>query len=176
MILINFPPRSDSVFMFPPFLAYYAGSTRNNTLLNLTVRQLELYRAGLRTEAGTWAHIAGGNSDIGHWSSRNGWAAMGMARVTFGETSGTSLLAAVVYRMAVISPATFGHRYISWAKTSLNAISRRIGSNGVISPAVNPYNYRSNTPYTAGSPEGQAWALMLYAAHRDCIASGICQP
>ena len=66
--------------MFPPFLAYYAVSTRNTTLLKLTVRQLELYRAGLRGSGGTWAHIAGGTPDTGRWSSGNGWAAMGMAR------------------------------------------------------------------------------------------------
>lgn len=73
--------RSDSVYMFPPFLAYYAGTTRNATLLAFTVRQLELYTAGLSGNGGTWEHIVGGKEDPGHWSSGNGWAAMGMTRV-----------------------------------------------------------------------------------------------
>ncbi|KAF7946973.1 uncharacterized protein EAE97_004222 [Botrytis byssoidea] len=66
--------------------------------------------------------------------------------------------------MAVLSPATFGSRYTSWAKTSLDAVSRSVKS-GIISPAVDPYTYRSNTLYTIGSPEGKAWALMLHATH-----------
>jgi hypothetical protein len=76
--------------------------------------------------------------------------------------------------MAVIAPNTFGLTYISWAETSLGAVAKCVSSNGVISPAVDPYSYGSNTPYTTGSPEGQAFAVMMYAARRDCIASGVC--
>ena len=57
-----------------------AMSTRNTTLLKLTVRQLELYRAGLRGSGEAWAHIPGGTPDTGRWSSGNCWDAMGMAR------------------------------------------------------------------------------------------------
>jgi rhamnogalacturonyl hydrolase YesR len=236
--------RSDSVYMFPPFLAYYAAVHNDAALLNRTVRQLELYRAGLQRGSGAWSHIQGGNADNWQWSSGNGWAAYGMTRVlatiqngpwssavkaeyvpqlttwikeiidgamrssvsliwyvshstaitsnidkrasngllhnylddssSLPETSGTSLLAATVYRMAVLAPSVFNSSYLAWAQSSVGAISRNVGADGVIAPAVNPYSYRSNTPYTAGSPEGQAWALSLYAARRDCIASEIC--
>jgi hypothetical protein len=76
--------------------------------------------------------------------------------------------------MAVIAPNTFGKTYISWAETSLSAVAKCVASNGVILPAVDPYSYRSTTPYTTGSPEGQAFAVMMYAARRDCIAAGAC--
>jgi rhamnogalacturonyl hydrolase YesR len=90
------------------------------------------------------------------------------------ETSGTSLLAATVYRMAVLEPSTFGAPYINWANASLKAIAKHVGSNGIVSPAVDPYGYTSTTPYTTGSPEGQAFAVMLYAAYRDCVGVGVC--
>lgn len=73
--------RSDSMYMFPPFFAYYAASTNNASLLAETVTQLQLYRAALKQADGAWAHIQGGHSDPGKWSTGNGWASMGMTRV-----------------------------------------------------------------------------------------------
>jgi hypothetical protein len=93
---------------------------------------------------------------------------------TIGETSGTALLAAVAYRMAVLEPTVFSSAYIAWADTSLNAVAKHVNAAGVVAPAVDPYDYRSQTPYTKGSPEGQAFTVMLYAAHRDCVAASVC--
>jgi hypothetical protein len=93
--------------------------------------------------------------------------------MSIGETLGTALLAAVVYRVTVLDPTTFSSSYIEWEDTSLTAISNHINEASIVSPAVNPYNYSSQVPYTEGSPEGQAFVLMLYAAHRDCVAAGI---
>jgi hypothetical protein len=76
--------------------------------------------------------------------------------------------------MAVLAPSTFDSSYIAWAKTSLDAIATHVGSTGIVSPAVDPYKPESTTAYTTGSPEGQAFAVMLYAAHRDCVSNGIC--
>jgi len=76
---------SDSVFMTPPFLAYYGAVTRNSSLLQLAYDQCRLYRQALLVPSmGLWQHIVlGTNSsqDPGLWSTGNGWAAAGMLRV-----------------------------------------------------------------------------------------------
>ncbi|KAJ7273725.1 Six-hairpin glycosidase-like protein [Mycena haematopus] len=80
---------SDSVFMVPPFLAYYSVLTGNTTLLNEAYNQIKLYRSYLLDSSAKnlWKHIVLGNdtqdavNDEGHWSTGNGWAAAGMLRV-----------------------------------------------------------------------------------------------
>ena len=78
---------SDAVFMFPPFLAYYGVSTRDLDLVREAVKQCELYRDVLMIregeKRGLWKHIVGPSEmkDEGAWSTGNGWAAYGMARV-----------------------------------------------------------------------------------------------
>ncbi|KAH0835728.1 Six-hairpin glycosidase-like protein [Lanmaoa asiatica] len=76
---------SDSVYMVPPFLAYYGVTTQNMSLLQEAYTQISLYRNYLRdTHANNlWKHIQLGTygTDNGHWSTGNGWAAAGMIRV-----------------------------------------------------------------------------------------------
>ncbi|KAL7940248.1 Six-hairpin glycosidase-like protein [Trichoderma barbatum] len=91
----------------------------------------------------------------------------------FGDVSGTALLSAVAYRMAVNDPGMFPQRYIDWADANRASLSTK-GGNGVFSPAVNPYGWLDRTPYTSGSPEGQAFIVYLYTAYRDCINTKIC--
>ena len=74
--------RSDFIYMVPPFLAYYAISTQNDTLLDVAVQQVQDYRAVLKSSSGAWSHIsASSDPDTGFWSTGNGWAAMGITRV-----------------------------------------------------------------------------------------------
>ncbi|KAI0660119.1 Six-hairpin glycosidase-like protein [Cubamyces menziesii] len=75
---------SDFVYMVPPFLAYYGVLTHNETLLQMAYDQCRLYRQYLVDDdaGGMWKHIVlGKNTDSGHWSTGNGWAAAGMLRV-----------------------------------------------------------------------------------------------
>ncbi|KZP16457.1 hypothetical protein FIBSPDRAFT_865964 [Athelia psychrophila] len=77
---------SDSVYMVPPFLAYYGALTGNQTLLTEAYTQVSLYRSYLQdTNAsahGVWHHVVlGQGADYGHWSTGNAWAAAGMLRV-----------------------------------------------------------------------------------------------
>jgi rhamnogalacturonyl hydrolase YesR len=73
---------SDFIYMVPPFLAYYGVMTNNNTLVEEAYNQIRLYRDVLLDDTGMWQHIRmGGFEDMGHWSTGNGWAAMGMLRV-----------------------------------------------------------------------------------------------
>ncbi|KAF8327089.1 hypothetical protein F5887DRAFT_1064882 [Amanita rubescens] len=104
----------------------------------------------------------------------------------FGEISGTSLLAYVAYRMAVLQPTGLSQQqvsdYVSWAdqvrKTLGGTDSQgnpHVTSTGVVTPAVNPYDSLSSTPLTTGSPEGQSFVVLMYAAWRDCVLANICQ-
>lgn len=148
--------------MAPPFFAYYGPAFNTDEAIRFALGQCLLYRQALKpnttsgeVSAGAWQHILGSeNEDLGLWSTGNGWAAMGMARVLatllhwhptktganpqiaqrdlfgwigeilqaamsspkeegllrnylndttwFGETSGTALLTATVYRVAVM--------------------------------------------------------------------------
>lgn len=83
---------ADFVYMAPPFLAYYAVATTNATLLKFTIQQCGLYRQILQANISTtgnqsvfqgiWEHIIGPNRyEPQFWSTGNGWAAAGMARV-----------------------------------------------------------------------------------------------
>lgn len=222
--------------MVPPFLAYYAADTDDETLLRESVRQIRLYREVLQAKTsasykGAWQHIIGPESqDTGIWSSGNGWAAAGMTRVLatvmkapvalkadwqkdaieeltryikeildgaigssrddgllrnywqdltgphgFGEISGSSLLASVAYRMAVIDPKTFGKQYIAFAEDMRKALASHITAKGIATPSVNPLWWLDKKPFTTGSPEGQAFVVLMYAAYRDCITADVCQ-
>lgn len=106
----------------------------------------------------------------------------------FGETSGSALIASVVYRMVVMRPQDFGAwKYVAWAE----GIRRTLGErwfdqtsgqwlyhvdrgNGIVRPAVNPLGWGDVNPYMPGSPEGQEFVVMLYAAWRDCVAVSKC--
>jgi rhamnogalacturonyl hydrolase YesR len=221
---------ADFVYMVPPVLAYYAKATNNASILAEAVRQCGLYRDVLRDNttapyAGLWEHIVGPNSpEHGLWSTGNGWAASGMARVLgtvvawpglenkdalakdvsgvvkeildgamavdrddgllrnylndsswFGEVTGTAALAAAAYRVAVLAPDIFGRKYVAWADESRAAIVAHTGANGILAPAVNPLNWLDRTPAMKGSPEGQAIAVVMYAAYRDCVCAGVCE-
>ncbi|KAH9061334.1 Six-hairpin glycosidase-like protein [Lactarius vividus] len=76
---------SDSVYMVPPFLAYYGITTGNQSMLQEAYNQVKLYRGYLRDNSagGLWQHIVLGTNgtDSGHWSTGNAWAAAGMLRV-----------------------------------------------------------------------------------------------
>ena len=68
--------------MVPPFLAYTGVATSNLTLLKEAALQAKLYRDVLIQPAGVWMHITGPEvQDYELWSTGNGWAAAGMARV-----------------------------------------------------------------------------------------------
>ncbi|RDB16933.1 Unsaturated rhamnogalacturonyl hydrolase YesR [Hypsizygus marmoreus] len=234
---------ADFVYMAPPFIAYYAADTNNASLLYETVKQCGYYREVLQADLdtsyrGIWHHIIGPQSqDLGLWSTGNGWAAGGMARVLatvmkapvarlagwrreaidnltqwikeivdgaigsptdagllrnylddettghgFGEVAGTSMIASVIYRMAVLQPRTFGAEYIKWAddvRTLLGGNDAEgnphVTDSGIVTPAVNPLNWYDTNPLTTGSPEGQGFVVLMYAAWRDCILAGKCK-
>ncbi|KAF8198643.1 hypothetical protein BJ912DRAFT_845665 [Pholiota molesta] len=107
----------------------------------------------------------------------------------FGEVSGSSLLASVAYRLATLSNSSLfpgfpgasllskadAQRYISFAegiRTTLGT-GQHITSNGTVTPAVNPLGWGDRNPFTAGSPEGNNFVVLLYAAWRDCVQAKV---
>ncbi|KAK7005801.1 hypothetical protein R3P38DRAFT_1718021 [Favolaschia claudopus] len=245
---------ADFIYMAPPFLAFAGADQNNASLLEIAYRQCGLYREvclfdsnattfslpGTSPTNGRWRHIIGPQSpEHGLWSSSNGWAAAGMARVLatvmkapvavgtswraqaisdltawikeivdgarasptdddllrnylddisgdgrgFGEISGSSLIAAVAYRMVILTPKEFPAKtYIPWADNIRKVISGNdaagnphITSNGTATPAVNPLSWLDTKPWTAGSPEGNNFVVLMYAAWRDCVYAGVCE-
>ena len=95
---------------------------------------------------------------------------------SFAEASGTAMIAANIYRLAVLAPDTFDtSKYISWADARRAAVAKSVDSMGLLKPVVNPYKYSQATPYSGTSPEGQSFTVLLYAAYRDCVCAGVCK-
>ncbi|KAL0570357.1 hypothetical protein V5O48_011603 [Marasmius crinis-equi] len=92
----------------------------------------------------------------------------------FGEISGSSLLAAVAYRMAVLRTEACGRSYVDWADGIRTTLGSLVSEEGVVAPAVNPLAWWNTNPWTTGSPEGQNFVVMMYAAWRDCVLVGKC--
>lgn len=95
---------------------------------------------------------------------------------TFPEGAGTAMIAANMYRFAVLAPETFATAdYLNWADARRAAVAKTVKANGQLSPVVDPYNYSQNTAYDGTSPESESFAILLYAAYRDCICAGVCK-
>ena len=94
----------------------------------------------------------------------------------FGETAGTALLASAAYRVAVLAPETFDQKYIDWADEMRQAVAACVDpETGIAAPADNALDWTDRKPMLTGSPEGQAFVVMLYAAYRDCVCGGVCK-
>jgi len=83
---------SDSVYMVPPFLAYFGALHGDVGMMRTAYDQIRLYRDLLFDgSVGLWRHIVLGNGeDPGHWSTGNAWVAAGILRV-LATISGSSL-------------------------------------------------------------------------------------
>ncbi|KAJ7644864.1 hypothetical protein FB45DRAFT_999750 [Roridomyces roridus] len=100
----------------------------------------------------------------------------------FGEISGSSMLAAVTYRMVATAPTAFpASEYLPFAEGIRGVLggvdadgNPHITADGIATPAVNPLGWSDTAPWTAGSPEGNNFVVLLYSAWRDCIDSGVC--
>jgi hypothetical protein len=111
-----------------------------------------------------------------YWGAEEEW---------FGEVSGSAVLTAVVFRVAVLQVEAkdlfesekerpVNAQMLNWATEMLASIAKHVNPDGIASPAVDPLDWKSRTPYTQGSPEGQSFVVMLYAARRDCVRAGVC--
>jgi rhamnogalacturonyl hydrolase YesR len=154
------------------------------TVMRAPVAQNASWTEGAISNLTTWIkEIVDGamGSSLDAGLLRNYFDDMDPAAHGFGEISGSSMLAAVVYRMAALRPDVWNDSYISWA----DGIRKVLGGNdaagnphvtadGIVTPAVNPLAWLDTTPHTTGSPEGQAFVTLMYAAWRDCVLVGSC--
>lgn len=86
----------------------------------------------------------------------------------WGEISGTSLLAATAFRVAVLNPEVFGSKYTEWAVKKLEVVDTKIDEGtGIVGPAINPLDWHDREQYWSGSPEGQSFVVLMHAAERD---------
>ncbi|KAG2155213.1 Six-hairpin glycosidase-like protein [Suillus bovinus] len=149
---------SDSVYMVPPFLAYYGVLTQNQTILGEAYTQICLYRKYLRdTAAGNlWKHIQLGQTgdDDGHWSTGNAWAAAGMLRV----------LGTIQHSPYENSLKSQQDNLAHWVYEIHRAMFSHINSNGLF------YNYADNnsTFYDASST-----ALLASTVYRLSLLGNI---
>lgn len=81
---------------------------------------------------------------------------------SFQDMSSTAFMAAVTYRLALITDATV---HIPAADKAFALVKEKVDATGTLQNVVNPYEF--STPYDGVSPEGQAMVLMLQAAYRD---------
>jgi hypothetical protein len=95
---------------------------------------------------------------------------------TFPEAAGTAMITANIYRIAVLAPDVFATtQYLAWADARRADVVKFVGPKGVLRPVINPYKYTENSPYGNTSPEAQSFAILLYAASRDCVCAGCCK-
>jgi rhamnogalacturonyl hydrolase YesR len=90
----------------------------------------------------------------------------------FGEAAGSSLLAATVFRMAVLEPGVFesasGGTYVSWACRKMEVVKGCVSDEtGIVGPVVNPTRDQQRSPLEGVSPEAQAFVALLVAAWKD---------
>ena len=224
---------ADFVYMAPPFLAYQAVASNNETLLREAGHQCLLQQEILRPQhshnrtRGLWRHIIGPDEaqDLGLWATGNGWAAAGMARVLatiqhwgpskswtseqnslkksiidilngaahaamrgqpplfcnylddgtwFADAASTAIIASVAYRMAVLAPDVTKQHHIAFADNLRKAVEAHVdNATGLVAPTVNSLDWKSRIPSVEGSPEGQSFAVLMFAAHRDyCMQAG----
>ncbi|KAJ7279198.1 hypothetical protein C8J57DRAFT_1059548, partial [Mycena rebaudengoi] len=101
----------------------------------------------------------------------------------YGEIAGSTMLAAVAYRMVILDPKAFpAATYVVWADSIRKVLggadslgNPHITSTGVATPAVNPFWWLSPEPWTVGSPEGNNFVVLMYAAWRDCVFARLCK-
>ncbi|WVO19538.1 uncharacterized protein IAS62_000826 [Cryptococcus decagattii] len=189
---------SDSVYMVPPFLAYYGALDNNQTLLRQAYQQ-----------------CGNGTSDTNLWATGNGWAAAGMLRVwatinwsSFSDQLNSEMSdleswvreildaskpyitsngifynyinntssfedassAALMSHVGLrLSTLGITNDYVDMALSLLSAASSYVNSTGYLTQVVNPLDFSEQGEE---SPEGQSFLVMAYAAHKDWNNAG----
>ncbi|KAE8538351.1 hypothetical protein D1P53_004703 [Cryptococcus gattii VGV] len=189
---------SDSVYMVPPFLAYYGALDNNQTLLQQAYQQ-----------------CGNGTSDTNLWATGNGWAAAGMLRVwatinwsSFSDQLNSEMSdleswvreildaskpyvtsngifynyinntssfedassAALMSHVGLrLSTLGITNDYVDMALGLLSAASSYVNSTGYLTQVVNPLDFSEQGEE---SPEGQSFLVMAYAAHKDWNNAG----
>ncbi|KAK5091731.1 hypothetical protein LTR05_001916 [Lithohypha guttulata] len=90
----------------------------------------------------------------------------------FGDAAGSALVASSVYRLAQLG-ALNDPGMLSWADQLYDVVAKHISADGLLRSVATMRDVPSRYPVNATS-EGQSFAIMMYAARRDCAKLGIC--
>lgn len=102
----------------------------------------------------TWKHQQSDGSLLNHLDDPS----------SFPDSSSTALLAAVTFRMAILTKNTSN---IDAAIKAFQFIKSNIDSNGWLLNTVDPLTFNSPSAPGSHSPEGQSFVILLQAAYRD---------
>lgn len=89
------------------------------------------------------------------------------------DPAGTALVASSIYRLAqlrVLEDLTM----LNWADKMYNAVAKRVDSNGILTRVASVTGIPSRE-LVANTSEAQSFAILMYAARRDCEKLGICK-
>ncbi|KAL4071941.1 Six-hairpin glycosidase-like protein [Scleroderma citrinum] len=160
---------SDSVYMVPPFLAYYGAVMGNQTLLQEAYNQIKLYREYLRDEQANniWKHIQLGSygTDNGHWSAGNAWAAAGMLHV-----------------LSTINHSEFGNSMISqqtdlanWVQEIHDGMYLHLDSSGLFHNYADDLSTFTDASSTAMLASTVYRLALLWGVHKHLPAAELCR-
>ncbi|KEP47235.1 glycoside hydrolase family protein [Rhizoctonia solani 123E] len=150
---------ADSVYMLPPFLAYFGALHKDEGVMRAAYDQVRFYRDLLFDgSVGLWRHIVLGNGeDLNHWSTGNGWAAAGIMRVL------TTIKESSLSRKFVVEQANLE----GWALEIINNVWKYQQQNGTL------LNYATDGSSFADSASTALLASATYrlAAHLESTGS-----
>ncbi|MCJ1434313.1 hypothetical protein MMC27_003680 [Xylographa pallens] len=87
-----------------------------------------------------------------------------------GDAAGTALMAAVVYRMAVLVPERVDQGLVERADVWREAVGRCVKpEDGLVVPVANIVVWQERDVFWRGSSEGQSFVVMMVAAWRDYL-------
>lgn len=96
------------------------------------------------------------------------------AQYAFGDTAGTAMITAAIYRLAVLLPGDFAtHDIMVWADANRKAVAKHVNSAGKVSPVADVLAVPCKVAAEQTS-EGQSMAILMYSAYRDCVQAGVC--
>jgi hypothetical protein len=89
-------------------------------------------------------------------------------KLSLGDVGGTALMAASVFRMAILEPEIFGRKYLTWAEKKSQAVFEHFDFvSGIASSLPTPFKESQQEPLVTGSSDTQSYVILLFAARRD---------
>jgi len=90
-----------------------------------------------------------------------------------GDPAGTALVASSVYRLAQLGLLE-DPTMLDWADEMYNAVAQQVDGNGFLTPVASVTGVPSRE-LVGHTSEAQSFAILMYAARRDCEKLGVCR-
>lgn len=95
------------------------------------------------------------------------------SRTHEGDPAGTALIASSIYRLSQLGLLK-DFTMLDWADEMYNAVAQQIDDKGFLTPVASVTRIPSRE-LVEGTSEAQSFAILMYAARRDCEKLGICK-